>query len=72
MKWNLVFWMAAVATLTACDKGFEEVSEPTLELSTSMTTYYTQEPVVFHIESNASSNIQAWSIKIARALEVAA
>jgi len=54
MKWNLVFWMAAVAALTACDKGFEEVSEPTLELSTSMTTYYTQEPVVFHIESNAN------------------
>ena len=47
--------MAAVAAaLVACDKGFEKVTEPTLELSTPMTTYFTQEPVVFNIESNAN------------------
>ncbi|MBO5685318.1 MAG: DUF5017 domain-containing protein [Alistipes sp.] len=54
MKRNIYLWMAAAAMLTACDKGFEKVSEPTLELSTPMTTYYTQEPVVFNIESDAN------------------
>lgn len=47
--------MAGLATLmAACDKGFESVSEPTLDLSTTLTTYFVQEPVVFNIESNAN------------------
>lgn len=54
MKSKILFMAAAATALVACDKGFEKVSEPTLELSTPMTTYFTQEPVVFNIESNAN------------------
>lgn len=53
MKRYLLF-MVAAALCAGCDKGFEKVSEPTLELSTPTTTYFTQEPVVFHIESDAN------------------
>lgn len=54
MKRAILSIFATATLLVGCDKGFEKVSEPTLELSTAMTTYFTQEPVVFNIESNAN------------------
>ena len=39
--------------LGACEQGYHNAVEPTLEISTSSTTYYTQEPVTFIIDSNA-------------------
>lgn len=54
MKKSIVFIVAAAALCVGCDKGFEKVSEPTLELSTPQTTYFTQEPVVFDIASDAN------------------
>lgn len=53
MKRIVILFAVAAALLVSCDKGFESVSEPTLNLSTELSTYFTQEPVVFKIDSDA-------------------
>lgn len=53
MKKIVMFLSVAATLLVGCDRGFESVSEPTLSVTTEMNTYFTQEAVVFNIDSNA-------------------
>lgn len=54
MKRYMILFACLATVLAACDKGFESVTEPTLTLSTAKNTFFTQEPVVFYIESDAN------------------
>lgn len=54
MKRFMLLFASLATLLAACgESGFEAVSEPTLSLTTTQTTFFTQEPVVFHIDSDA-------------------
>ncbi len=54
MKRFMLLFASLATLLVACDEsGFDALSEPTLSLTTTQSTFFTQEPVVFYIDSDA-------------------